>query len=75
LGQCHAGLSLQVDDNALFAAVYAQKVMAHVRAERREEPGFIACARRLDFQHFRAEIGERQGSRGPGQHASEVENT
>ena len=75
LDQRHAGIVLQIDDDALLAAVDAQEIVALVVAERREQPGFVAGARRLDLQHFRAEIGQRERSRWPRQHASEVENT
>ena len=76
LDQRHAGLGLQIDDDALLAAVHAQKIVALVRRGTAETDGFRRrVSGRLDLQHLRAEIGQRERGRRSRQHASEVENT
>jgi hypothetical protein len=67
-------LLLQVDDEALLVAVDAEKVVALARDKGREMPRLVAEPRRLDLQHFGAEIAEALRAERPGQNAGQVDD-
>src|SRR5262249_26107548 len=74
LRQRDALLALQIDDNALLAAIAADEIVTLAIAEWRKSTRIVTGAGRFDLQHFGAEIGQREGSRRPSEHAGEIEH-
>ena len=64
---------LEIDHHALLGAVDCQEIVALAIADRRKPSRFVA-GRRLDLDHFRAEVGQRQRRCRPCQHARKIEH-
>src|SRR5262249_25446364 len=68
------GWRFQIEHDRFLAAVHAGKIGRLAPLERSVLPGVVTALRRLDLDHPRPQLGQKQRAVRPGENAREVDN-